>query len=608
MKKKLLALSVLAAISSQANAFQFDTGDDWAIRWDNTFRANMMSRVAKQDKDVYTPAVQRAGVAWTLADDADLSVDRSGAGLVSARLDVISEMDVIWKDDFGFRISGSGWYDAMYDDDNNDHPGDRRLTWASPSTPTGEYNHEAEDMHYAGGELLDAFVFANFDIGDQALGIRAGRHTIYWGNALATNGAVHGIGGAMAPIDFNKALSVPGVEAKELFMPTGKISSTWQVSDNLTLNAYYGYEYQAYRVPEDGTYWSPAEILSENSEFAILVPGEQLRVGLHGEGYEDDEGDYGFNLQYFIEPWGLETSFIYINYTDKNLHGLAGGIDFGQFAYAQAGAGDPTFAGLIQAWNFVCGVDPSVACPKLPDVNLGAGTMTVGDFKWAMKNDIDLFGISLAKEIAGMSVGVDIVLRQDTGLAPEFGATLQQFTGVPAFATAATGIESFDYDGFDSDNYNGGAIGDTWHVNINGLGLLNGDLGLWDGGRFLVEATFSMLKDCTDNCQYLDARVSEDRVVSQIFGLFQPTWYQVRPGWDMSIPMVVNYTIDGEKSPISFGGDEEGGSASIGVNVDINQLWLISTAYNVRFGPVTAGIGGLLKDRDNISLTVKRTW
>ncbi len=39
MKKKLLALSVLAAISSQANAFEFDMGDsDWSIRWDNTFK------------------------------------------------------------------------------------------------------------------------------------------------------------------------------------------------------------------------------------------------------------------------------------------------------------------------------------------------------------------------------------------------------------------------------------------------------------------------------------------------------------------------------------------------------------------------------------------
>jgi hypothetical protein len=138
----------------------------------------------------------------------------------------------------------------------------------------GEYNHEAEDLHYAGGELLDAFAFANVDIGETtSLGIRAGRHTIYWGQGLLTNGAIHGIGGAMAPIDFTKALSVPGSEAKELFMPTGKISSVLQLGANLTLNAYYSYEFQAYRMPEDGTYWSPVEGLTENSEFLTLLPG-----------------------------------------------------------------------------------------------------------------------------------------------------------------------------------------------------------------------------------------------------------------------------------------------------------------------------------------------
>jgi hypothetical protein len=565
MKKKLLALSVLAAISSQANAFQFDTGDDWAIRWDNTFKANVMSRVAKIDDDVVTP---QAGAAWNLADDADLSVDRSGGGLVSTRLDVISEMDVIWKDNFGFRISGSAWYDAMYDDDNNDHPGDRRFTWASPSTPTGEYNHEADDMHYAGGELLDAFVFANFDIGDQAIGVRAGRHTIYWGNGLLTNGALHGIGGAMAPIDFNKALSVPGSEAKELFMPTGKVSSVWQITDNLTLNGYYSYEFQAYRVPEDGTYWSPAEGLSENSEFISLPGGtNEMRIGLKGRGFTEDEGDYGFNLQYFIEPWSLEASLIYINYTDKNLHGLIGGA---------------STANTPQPGS------------KESNQLAAAGATAIGEAKWVFKNDIDLIGISFAKEIAGISVGVDIVTRQDTGLAPEFSASLFGFSGQ-------------DISKIDSDNYTQ-VTGDTYHVNINGLGLLNGDKGLWDGGTWILEATFSMLDSCNENCQFLDGRVSEDRVVSQVAGIFRPTWYQVRPGWDMSLPMSVNYTIDGEKAPLSFAGDEEAGSASFGVSVDIEQQWKVTAAYNIRFGPVLAGIGGLLKDRDNVSLTVKRTW
>jgi hypothetical protein len=604
MKKKLLALSVLAAISSQANAFQFDTGDDWAIRWDNTFKVNIMSRVAKQDDDVITG---QADAGWTLASDADRSVDRSGAGLVSTRIDVISEMDVIWKDNFGFRVSGSGWYDPEYKNSNNDHPSDIRSVWSSPSADFGDYNHEAKDLHYAGGELLDAFVFANFDIGDTALGVRAGRHTIYWGNGLLTNGALHGFGGSMAPLDFNKALSVPGSEAKELFMPTGKISSTLQLTDNLTLNAYYGYEFQAYRVPEDGTYWSPASGLSENSEFMTIWPqgdlNDPVRAGFNSGGFSEEEGDIGFNLQYFIEPWGLEVSAIYLNITDKNLNGLSAASEFSVAAQVI-----PALAPVNAVWQQFCGLN-IVPCPPPLEVN-DDGTIVTGGAKWIFKDDIDVLGISLAKEIAGISVGVDLVARLDTGLAPDLPTALGTFKNVPEFVTGATGITGITdeiYQSYDSSNYPG-AYGDTYHVVINGLGLLNGDKGLWDGGTYIIEATFSMLDDCNKNCKQLDSRVSEGRVVSQIAGIFVPTWYQVRPGWDMSIPMAVNYTIDGEKAPMSFAGDEEAGSASIGVRVDIEQQWKVDFAYNIRFGPVLAGIGGLLKDRDNVSLTVKRTW
>ena len=97
MKKKLLALSVLTAISTQANAFQFDTSDDWEIRWDNTFKFNAMFRTSKIDKDVitnrYSAAGERSpGAGWFVADDSDLSVDRSNLGIVSTRLDLLSEL------------------------------------------------------------------------------------------------------------------------------------------------------------------------------------------------------------------------------------------------------------------------------------------------------------------------------------------------------------------------------------------------------------------------------------------------------------------------------------------------------------------------------------
>ena len=105
MKKKALALSVLAALSSQAGAFQLDTGEDWSIRWDNTLKGNLMHRLGATKGQIVDPS--RAGVAAGISDDATFSVDRTDGGIVSARVDWLTQLDVIWKQDFGFRISAA---------------------------------------------------------------------------------------------------------------------------------------------------------------------------------------------------------------------------------------------------------------------------------------------------------------------------------------------------------------------------------------------------------------------------------------------------------------------------------------------------------------------
>ena len=60
MKKKLLAMSVLAAISSQANAFQFDTSGDWQFAGIIPSRPMSWPGWQKQDNDVY----DQADAAW----------------------------------------------------------------------------------------------------------------------------------------------------------------------------------------------------------------------------------------------------------------------------------------------------------------------------------------------------------------------------------------------------------------------------------------------------------------------------------------------------------------------------------------------------------------
>ena len=578
MKKQALALSVLAAISSQVGAFQLDTGNDWNIRWDNTIKGNLQMRTDASKGSVVNPAKYQGA---RIADDGDFSVNRKSGGITSSRVDLLSQLDVVWKGNFGARVSGAGWYDFAYE--NSDNPKKGTLpksggqaydySWAGLTYKPGEYSDEAEDLHYRGGELLDAFVFGNWDIGETALGVRAGRHTINWGQSLLGTGAIVGIAGAMTAIDGAKALSVPGIEAQEIFMPSGKLSSVWQLTDNITLNGYYEFEHRVNRNPETGTFWSPVEVLTENSQCFVLVPGSATTRRTCFKVRDNkfsSSGEFGFNLQYTIDAWNLETSFVYINSTDRTVAGVYG-----------------TFGGI----------DPEVAAKFAQPWDQGGANATVaGEWGWAFKEDIDVFGISLAKQAFDISFGMDIVYRKETGLNLDFTPSI---AGRPGKTPA-------DFSG-DPDDYPG-ATGNVWGVVVNGLGFLNSEWGLWDGGTWIVEYTTSWLDKFEDNKQFANPRIHKGRVTSQIAAVFRPTWYQVFPGWDLTIPMTVSYGIDGEQPPQGTVVHEELGNASVGVSFKIDEVWIVESRYAAYFGPTDNGTTGPLNDRDNVSFTVKRTF
>ncbi len=609
MKKKLLAVSVLAIMSSQANAFRFDTGDDWDIRWDNTLKYNLMMRAENQSSDVTDGLTTK---------DPDLSFDRGD--IVSNRFDVLSEMDVVWKDTFGFRISGAAWYDQALSGGMR-QPGSLAPHWTNPSVAVGQLNDEAKKNHYLGGEILDAFIFANFDIGDMAGNVRLGRHSIYWGQSLLLTGAVHSVGGSMNTIDGIKGFAVPGSEAKELFRPTNKISTVFQFTDNLTMEAYYSLEWENYRLPEATTYFSPADALTEDAEMIHLAvapafPGFPGPVGIGLEMQDDeynDDGEWGINFSYFFDGSGVEVSAYYLNYNSKVQDGITGVIN-GKQALS---------VGLFDQLILDSGVDAALlpvlksAFGQAPDlVSAELGQVSIGKAKWLYKEDIDLFGLSFSKEWMEISFGLDLTYRKDTPLRQDFATSLQQFDNYPEFPPLAEGLTAvfgpeYDFDGADGSTYDRNPTGNTMHMVINGLGFLQ-DNGIWQGGTYLFEATFAYLDKVSTNERLLmntpgAVSIEEGDFYSHLALRFNPVWYQVFPGVDITMLTSVGMGLSGS-APNGLGGDEKVGNGSWGIKADVNQLWNADLRYNFFFGPQENGIGGNWTDRDNVSLTIKRTF
>ena len=609
MKKKLLAVAILAAVSTQANAFRFDTGDDWDIRWDNTLKYNLMIRAENPDKKVLSN---------NATADPDLGVERGD--VISNRFDILSEMDIVWKDTFGFRISGAAWYDVALSN-GMDQPNSIAPHWTNPSVGVGELNSEAKDNHYMGGEILDAFVFANFDIGEMAGNVRLGRHSIYWGQSLLLTGAVHSVGGSMNTIDGIKGFAVPGSEAKELFRPTNKLSTVFQFTDNLTMEAYYSLEWENYRLPEATTFFSPADVLTEDAEMVHLLvapafPGFDGPVGVGLEMQDDeysDDGEWGINFSYFFEGSGLEVSTYYLNYNSKVQDGLTGVINgkqaltigFFDELILDTGVPESILPGLKAAFG------------EAPDlVSAELGQVSIGKSKWMYKEDIDLYGISFSKEYAGISFGMDLTHRRNTPLRVNTGISLVQFNNYPDFPPLEEGLTAvfgpeYDFDANDGASYDRSPVGNTYHMVFNGLGFLQ-DNGIWQGGTYLFEFSAAYLDEIKTNehmvrCVPGATCLEEGEAFTHLALIFAPVWYQVLPGVDLTMRASVGMGLSGS-SPNGLGGDEEIGNGSFGLLANVNQLWSADMRYNFFFGPVDNGIGGNWKDRDNVSFTIKRTF
>jgi hypothetical protein len=119
-------------------------------------------------------------------------------------------------------------------------------------------------------EVLDAFVFGKFDFGERAASFRLGRHTLLWGESLFFGS--NGIAGGQAPVDLIKLLSVPNSTFKEIARPTGKLSGQVQVTDAVSVGAYYGYEWEPTRLMPVGAFLSTSDALGPGGERIMAGP------------------------------------------------------------------------------------------------------------------------------------------------------------------------------------------------------------------------------------------------------------------------------------------------------------------------------------------------
>jgi hypothetical protein len=273
--KTVLAAGLATGVSS-ATALSFEFGDnEWQLDWDTNVAYTAQWRVAKKDEKQFRykdtgdlVADSRAYALLINTNDGDNNFNRS---LVQNKVSMVTEMDLMWGD-YGLFARGRAYYDDVYDQDTDQSQEDYLTYNNSRNFPNGDtafrrFPQDTVDEHRDRIEMLDYFLYASGVLpDDRYFNVRLGSQVINWGESTFTSG----INGLQNRADLI-ARNTPGVEVKEILLPTGAIYGQVDLVPDLTLEAYYQYEWKKTELNGVGSFFSDRDFLGPGAR-NFLIP------------------------------------------------------------------------------------------------------------------------------------------------------------------------------------------------------------------------------------------------------------------------------------------------------------------------------------------------
>ena len=560
--KALILLLGLTLGASAARAVSIDTGsDDLKLNFDNTLKYSAAARLKSASASL---------VANPNLDDGDRNFS---TGLISNRIDLLSELDLVYAKRYGLRLSGAGWYDQVYNS-SNDNPGFAGGAFPNQiSVSADRFTAATKRLHGRKTDMLDAFVFASFDLGERRASFRLGRHTLLWGESLFLG--VNAIAAGMASVDAIKLISVPNTQFKEAIRPVPQVSGQLQITPDLSVGAYYQFKWEANRLPAVGSYFSGTDTNPDGGE-QVLLPGIFTNPALRqADQKAKNRGQGGVQLRLRADE------------TDYGLYA----IRFHNKVHQQVTAINavPVFLG------------PGV-CPAPDFISTPGGCLTVGPaaYRLAYHQGITAFGASASRTFGDVNTAVEASIRHNQDLAS---------------AGAAVDLSAVGLGGGNNSSDPGYAVGKTAHVNVSALWTLP-QTPLFAEGNFMGELAWNRVLAVTKNAAALDRNATRDAYAIRM--QIEPLYRQVAGGLDLGVPIGLGYSPRGSRSAALGPAlpPENGGDLTLGLNATYLDAWRLSLAYTHYFGREATVLDSnnafsyqqYLKDRDFIAFSVRRTF
>jgi hypothetical protein len=514
LRHTALAVGIAAAgVSAGASAFNVDTGNpDLAVKWDNTIRLNAGWRVEKIDDALGDNF---------LYDESDYRFDKGD--MVAKRADLYSELDVVWRGDYGVRVAAAGWYDyAYHDQDVNQNPA---LANLPSSYRNKEFTGVTEDFYYGPyGEVLDAFVFGNHTFGQVPVSLKLGQLTTYWGMALYYPG---GIAQSQHPLDGRKGAANPGSEVKELFLPLTQINLQAQLSPTIAAEIQYYFDWANTRSPEGGTYLAPADMTLQGPQQLGGDPAQGANLERRAPLEPDDQqGNWGINVKFNPDFLRGQTVGLYFRQFDEKI-----------------------------PWVFLA--TPTMSNPK----QFG--------YRAVYAENTKLVGLSIDAQIGQWAVGGELGYHMDTGLKSTGFAFTEDGARGDTWHALVNGIYLLDR----------GALWDTGNLvlelSYDRLDHVTENEDLFvrvDHGNTCTIGRGGPPGSWKDNCATKDALGFNMR--------FAPQWLQVLPSLDVTLPISYQTGLDGNSAISAYGVNKDSTTISVGLQLDYKVIHRLTVEYD----------------------------
>jgi len=525
-----------AAVIAPARSAELLQSDGWDLRWDNTLRYTAAFRLQHYDE---------ALVADPNADDGDRNF---APGLISDRLDLLSELDIS-NGPFGIEASGAFWYDTVYHQTNsNDSP----ATFNPYTVPHNRFTHATEILDGQDADLLNAFAYGSFNLGDMPVSFRIGRHTLLWGESLFF--ANNGIAAGQAPIDAIKAASEPDAEAKELFLPVAQASVTIQPQPDLSFAFYDQFEWRRDRLPGSGSYFSDADFLDAGGERIIVTPGQFL--------YRTPDDTPSASGQF-----------------GASMHVTLDDVDYGFYAL-QFHAKQPQ----VFAFYFPGGGDD------------------VGAYWLKFPSYVQTFGASFSTYAGDSTLAGEISVRHNMPLVSQslFALPGSSGGGYGGFAYVPQRPPQSD-PAVTNENVLAYPAGNTLHAQLSSVSTLSPNA-FWQGADLSAEIAANDLLDVTAHPELLAS--GRNNFAAAFRAVFEPHYYEVLPALDLSVPLGLGYDLIG-KSSVDSSMNDGAGDLEIGVSATYRTVWEGSLTFTHFIGTPDRQPFG---DRDFVSISIQRTF